>query len=163
MEHLQSAILIAVQAHHGQTDKQGLPYILHPLRVMLGVQQHGENAMIVAVLHDVLEDTPVEFHQIPDDYPMEVLVAVLELTKLPGITYMDYIRELAPNKLARQVKMADLHDNMTRPGWFPGKESLYKRYTVAWDYLASQSWVESPVVVLPETPERPPLGLKRSL
>ena len=111
MSTLERAIEIAARAHAGQVDKGGAPYILHPLRLMLSVS--GAEARMAAVLHDVVEDTPIT----PEDlrregFPEIVIEAVLALTKHKGETRMDAARRLAPNAVARAVKLADLRDNM---------------------------------------------------
>lgn len=111
MTTLEDAILLATQAHRGQKDKVGQPYILHPLRVMLRVE--GEAARTVAVLHDVVEDTP---HSLEDLRAMgfgdDVVAAVDSLTRRPDETYEQFVERAATNPLARRVKLADLEDNM---------------------------------------------------
>jgi (p)ppGpp synthase/HD superfamily hydrolase len=118
---LERAIQIAAEAHAGQKDKGGAPYILHPLRVMLAVE--GDEARQVAVLHDVLEDCP-EFtaeHLRRAGFSEPVLAAIEALTKRAGERYDDFIARIKPNPLAAQVKLADLADNsdlsrIARPG-----------------------------------------------
>ena len=109
---LERAIEIAVTAHRGQTDKSGAPYILHPLRVMLSLESEEER--IVAVLHDVVEDS--------EDWPLdrllaeglpEGLAAALEsVTRNDDETYMEFIERSKTNAIGRRVKAADLRDNM---------------------------------------------------
>lgn len=109
-EQLEIAISIAVEAHRGQTDKADLPYILHPLRVMGNV--NSLEAKIVAVLHDVVEDTPITFDVLLDKGIEPLLVDVVKLlTHTKEISYENYIRKIATNPLAIQVKLADLKDN----------------------------------------------------
>ena len=85
MSTLERAIEIAAAAHAGQVDKAGQPYILHPIRVMLRVT--GSHARMAAILHDVVEDTPVTIDQlVGEGFPAEVVAAVIALTKLPGET-----------------------------------------------------------------------------
>lgn len=110
MNRLEKAILIATQAHAGQVDKGGNPYILHPLRIML--RMNTEETMIAAVLHDVLEDTNVT----PEDLlqaglPREVVAGVVALTRREGETYMDFIKRTKQDPIASLVKLADLEDN----------------------------------------------------
>lgn len=109
---LEDAILLATRLHQGQVDKQGEPYILHPIRVMLKFQDR--KAQIVAVLHDVLEDCNVS----PEDlleigYEPEIIEALNALRKTGGTeSYEDYIQRIWMGPvLARQVKIADLEDN----------------------------------------------------
>lgn len=111
MSLLEKAIVIAVNAHRGQVDKSGAPYILHPLRMMLRLE--GEAERIVAVLHDVLEDTSVT----PDDlrregFRDEILDALAHVTKRDGENYQDFVARAAKNPIARRVKLADLEDNL---------------------------------------------------
>jgi (p)ppGpp synthase/HD superfamily hydrolase len=108
---LEDAIALASQAHRGQVDKAGKPYILHPLRVML--RQEAEAAQIVAVLHDVLEDTGVTLEGLrAAGYRPEICEAVDCLTRRPDEPYDIMISRVAANPLARAVKLADLEDNM---------------------------------------------------
>jgi len=108
---LERAIVIAADAHAGQVDKAGEPYILHPLRVMLLVS--GETARIVAVLHDVVEDTPVTLEQLRESgYSAEVIDAVDALTRRDGEDYFAFVERAGRNQIARAVKLADLADNM---------------------------------------------------
>ena len=110
MSNLERAIEIAVSAHKGQRRKDGSPYVLHPLRLMMSVCSNDEK--IVAVLHDAVEDTPVTFEQLQNEgFSNEVLDALRLVTHESDISYADYIAEIAKNRLARSVKLADLKDN----------------------------------------------------
>lgn len=110
MATLERAIAIAAMAHEGQVDKAGMPYILHPLRMMLGVDT--PEARMAAVLHDVVEDTAMTLEQLrAEGFPEAVVEAVEALTKRDGEDYEAFIRRLAPNPIARKVKLADLRDN----------------------------------------------------
>ena len=93
------AIKIAYKAHEGQYDQSGVPYILHP--VHLAEQMTDETTTCIALLHDVLEDTALT---LPD-------LAVQLLTHAPSDDYLDYVRRLCENPLARKVKIADLAHN----------------------------------------------------
>lgn len=111
MSSLERAIAIAAEAHAGQVDKAGHPYILHPLRVMLSVE--GEYAQMAAVLHDVVEDTSVTLDQlVSEGFPTAVVEAVEALTKRPGETRLMAAERAAQNPIARVVKLADNADNM---------------------------------------------------
>lgn len=110
---IEAALRIALQAHQGQTDKAGQPYILHPLRVMAACD--GDiKAQMVAILHDVVEDCPdwpierIRAH----GFPAEVIEAIQLLTHAKGEAYEAYVQRIKPNALARKVKLADLADNM---------------------------------------------------
>ena len=110
---LEKAIGIAVEAHRGQIDKAGKPYILHPMRVMLAGKNQDE--MICGILHDVIEDTPVSIDMLAQEgFTKTVLDALLLLTHDRSIPYRSYIEAIPPNPLAVQVKLYDLHDNLNR-------------------------------------------------
>ncbi len=111
---LERAIEIAAQVHTGQVDKAGQPYILHPLRLMLAVS--STEARMAAVLHDVVEDSEgaVTLETLrAEGFSGDVVAAVEALTKRKDEEneYEAFIRRLAPNPLAREVKLADLRDN----------------------------------------------------
>jgi (p)ppGpp synthase/HD superfamily hydrolase len=110
---LEDAIGLAVEAHRGQVypSPDPEPYVLHSIRVMLGVTSRV--AQIVAVLHDVVEDTNVTLKALEESgFGRPILDAVDCLSHRPGEAYEDYIDRLAANPLARQVKLADLRDNL---------------------------------------------------
>lgn len=111
MSTIERAIVIAAKAHAGQKDKAGQPYILHPLRVMLRVRESSE--MIVAVLHDVIEDSSVTLNCLAEEgFAQEVLSAVDALTKRAGESRIDAAKRAAMNPIARVVKLADNAENM---------------------------------------------------
>ncbi|KQV47535.1 MULTISPECIES: HD domain-containing protein [unclassified Duganella] len=111
MATLERAIEIASAAHAGQVDKAGQPYILHPLRVMLRLSSDYER--MAAVLHDVVEDTPVSLAQLSEaGFPAEVIAAVEALTKRRGETRLQVAARAASNPIARVVKLADNAENM---------------------------------------------------
>lgn len=111
MSTLERAIAIAAEGHAGQLDKAGQPYILHPIRVMLRVS--GASERIAAILHDVVEDTPVTLEQLADEgFAKEIVAAVDALTKRPGETRIDAAKRAAANPIARVVKLADNAENM---------------------------------------------------
>ncbi len=122
MATIEKAIQIAARAHEGQVDKQGLPYILHPLRVMDGVE--GLDAKIVAVLHDVVEDT--------------------EVTHADGETYADYVVRCGANPIGRRVKLSDLADNtrlsrtIVRPLALGKDTARYGKYLLSHSFLTDQ-------------------------
>jgi len=109
---LERAIRIAADAHRGQKDKAGAPYILHPLRVMLSLQ--GEAERIVGVLHDVLEDCPDWSAEKlrAEGFAPEVMRALDSLTKRPDEDYPAFIARAARDPIGRKVKVADLTDNL---------------------------------------------------
>jgi len=110
MSTLERAIAIAAQAHAGQTDKAGAPYILHPLRMMLTLETEAER--IVAVLHDVVEDTPVTLDDLrAERFTDEILAALESVTKRDGEDYEAFVLRAGQNPIGRRVKLADLRDN----------------------------------------------------
>lgn len=111
MSTLEKAITIAAEAHTGQIDKAGQPYILHPLRVMLHMTHPEER--IVAVLHDVIEDTTLTYEYLSaEGFTQEIQEAIKALTKLDDEKRIDAAKRAAVNPIARIVKIADVRDNM---------------------------------------------------
>lgn len=145
MNRLDEAIVLATRAHAGQADKAGEPYILHPLRVMQAV---SPEARVVAVLHDVLEDCDdsevvkrsgkgsyglILRRDCADDRGVSLAcdeaLALLRLARNLELRYETYIGICRDDPLAREVKIADLRDNLSRPDSLP--DSLRKRYEKA--------------------------------
>ncbi|MDD4842947.1 MAG: GTP pyrophosphokinase [Anaerotignum sp.] len=127
---LEKAIILAANAHMGQLDKGGHPYILHPMRVMLGCKTLDQK--IVAILHDTLEDSELTADDlIKEGFSKTIVDAVVCLTRKKGEDYMDYIQEIAKNPLASAVKLSDLADNMDLkrlPGLTPRDFQRLERY-----------------------------------
>ena len=134
---LERAIQIAVNAHAGQPGKDGFPYILHPLRLMMKVSTNDEK--IVAVLHDTVEDTSVTFEDLrKEGFPETVLDALKLLTHEKEVPYEEYVERIKPNPLARKVKLADLEDNsdIRRLSGIEDKDlQRLKKYHRAWSVL----------------------------
>lgn len=112
---LERAKEIATEAHKGQM-REGFdePYINHPLRVMEAVKTHGEDYMIVAVLHDTIEDTWVTADYLSEEgLNQELIDGIIALTKYDddSETYEDRIRRAMNNKYGRVIKPADVADN----------------------------------------------------
>ncbi len=103
------AFELALELHRGQTDKAGLAYVGHLARVSAAVE--GDEARIVALLHDPIEDSGVGSDEIAARFGAEVAAAVKALTRRPGEAAPDYYARVAANPLARVVKLADLADN----------------------------------------------------
>ena len=107
---LERAIEIAARTHAGQTDKGGAPYILHPLRVMLRVAPGAQQ--IVAVLHDVVEDSDVTFEDLErEGFAAEVISGLRSVTKVAGESYEDFVARAARDPVGKAVKLADLMEN----------------------------------------------------
>jgi (p)ppGpp synthase/HD superfamily hydrolase len=104
------AMKLAYEAHQGQTDKNGMPYIFHP--VHLAEQMTDENTTVCALLHDVVEDTPYTLADLRAmGFPPEVIDALTLLTHDKSVPYMDYVRKIKTNRIASAVKLADLRHN----------------------------------------------------
>lgn len=117
-ELLLEAINIAESAHYAQFDKAGEPYILHPLRVMFSFQPWEHELRQIAVLHDTIEDSDISIDKLSFiGFSIDVIDAVGLLTHPKGQPYEDYIRTLLHqdrcHDLARQVKRADINDNLS--------------------------------------------------
>ena len=111
MSTLQKAIEIAVKAHSDQKRKNGDPYILHPIRVLLKMETEEEK--IIAILHDVVEDTVItEKDLIAAGFSDKVICMLQVLTHAKEESYDKYIDRILYYPTARKVKMADLQDNM---------------------------------------------------
>ena len=104
------AYAIALVAHKGQVDKAGMDYILHPLTVSNNCSSEEEK--IVALLHDVLEDTSVTREDLLKFFSSEIVEAVSLLTHKEEDSYMDYLAKIKANPLAKAVKLQDLKHNM---------------------------------------------------
>ncbi len=111
MATIEKAIEIALDAHRGQVDRAGQPYILHPLRLM--AKMPTKELMIIALLHDVVEDSRYTLEDLRrEGFSENIIKAVDSLTMRNGEKYDDYIRRAKQNALAVPVKLADLEDNM---------------------------------------------------
>lgn len=104
------AAMIAAEAHLGQVDKGGEAYVLHPMR--LAVRAATSDERIVALLHDVVEDSSVTLEQLArEGFDENSLCALDHLTRRAGETYDDFIERIAKHRLATKVKLLDLADN----------------------------------------------------
>lgn len=134
---LEDAIMLALQVHQGQQDKACSPYILHPLRLMLRMKTEEE--MIVAVLHDIVEDSSWTIEQLRSrGFSEKVLIAIECLTRRDGESYETFIERVQTNPIACRVKIADLEDNMNiqRFGEITSKDlQRLEKYHRAWRIL----------------------------
>lgn len=111
---LAKAIALATKAHEGQ-EYGGKPYIVHPLRVMRAVADRGYSIdhQIVAVLHDIVEDTDVTVAQIDEEFGPEIAAGVDGITHYSGVSNADYLATCGQNPLSRVAKFFDSLDNAT--------------------------------------------------
>jgi len=104
------ALAVCFEAHKSQVDKSGLPYVFHPFH--LAEQMKDEMTTIVALLHDVIEDTSITVEELRDmGFPAEAIAAIQIMTHDKSIPYMDYVARIKKNPIAREVKLADLKHN----------------------------------------------------
>lgn len=128
MNTIDIALRIATAAHAGQTDRDGHPYILHPLAV--GLMGHTDEETAAGFLHDVAEDTGVTFDEmLREGIPTGVVNALRLLTRSEGTDYYDYIRHIigSGNPIALQVKYNDLQHNYARGKAWPDLQAKYGR------------------------------------
>ncbi|HEV2687243.1 MAG TPA: HD domain-containing protein [Bryobacteraceae bacterium] len=137
MSTLARAIAIAAQAHVDQREKSGAPYIMHPIRMMLRMDTDAEK--MVAILHDVVEDTPWTLDQLrTEGFSEEVVEAVDCVTRRHTETYAEFVERARYNPVARKVKIADLEDNMDirrLPNVSDKSLERLKKYHEAWRSL----------------------------
>ena len=131
------ALRIAIRAHKGQKDRSGKEYIMHPIRVSERCKTMP--AKIVAILHDTIEDTEITPEiLLSEGFPQNIVDAVLSVTKLDGESYEDFVRRSEKNPIGKEVKLADLEDNMDirRLNGITDKDvKRLKKYLKAWRYL----------------------------
>jgi (p)ppGpp synthase/HD superfamily hydrolase len=135
---IDEALDLAVSAHKGQVDKAGAPYIWHVVRVALA--QPDELRTVVALLHDVVEDTDIKLLEIHSRFGREVADAVHAITKRSGESLAAYLERVRANATARAVKLADIADNSDpiRLGTLPeaDRRRLQRKYEDALHALA---------------------------
>jgi hypothetical protein len=143
MATIEKALQIAAKAHEGQKDKDGQPYILHPLRVMHAVE--GMEARIIAILHDVVEDTSVTIEDLRAvGFSETILAGVHCVTHGKEESYADYVVRCKSNPLGRQVKLADLEDNsrltrlILRPDRLESDLARMRKYGLAYKFLTDR-------------------------
>lgn len=137
---LSKAIAIAAKAFEGRKDKGGKPYILHCLTVMQAVENLGEEAMIVAILHDIIEDCK-EWNQealSKEGFSYAVIHKIFILTKNKDEEYLAYIKRISGDKICTAIKLADLRHNsdITRLKGLTKKDfDRLEKYCTAYEYL----------------------------
>ena len=131
------AMKLAYNAHHGQVDKGGIPYIFHPIH--LAEQMDDEYSTCVALLHDVVEDTDMTLEQLATIFPEPVIHAVSLMTHSKDEPYAAYVARVATDPIAKKVKLADLRHNsdQTRmPDADPDKLAYFQeKYRKAFEIL----------------------------
>ena len=103
------AMIIAYNAHQNQFDKANIPYIYHPIHI--AEQMETELECIVALLHDVVEDTDITLNDLEKEFPKEVIDLLKILTHDKKIDYIEYIKKVKTNPIATKIKIADLKHN----------------------------------------------------
>ncbi len=104
------AMKISFEAHKNQTDKNDMPYVYHPIH--LAEQMTDEKTICVALLHDVVEDTDMTFEQLEQEgFDEDIINALKLMTHDDTIPYLDYVKEIKTNEIAKAVKLADLKHN----------------------------------------------------
>lgn len=146
-ELLEKSIIFATEKHMGQVDKSGQPYILHPLRVMNNCS--NIETKIVAVLHDILEDTDAAKEDLLEFLPEYLVDAIVSITKINNEAYEDYLERVSSNYYATQVKLMDLKDNMNldRLNKIEMKDmKRYLKYRKTVEYLKDYGNMEKPII-----------------
>lgn len=109
-EQVNRALRLAYEAHQGQFDKSGVPYVFHPLH--LAEQMPDEESIVAALLHDVVEDTDYSLEDLKSmGFPPKALEAVALLTHTGEEPYLRYVARIKENPIAKRVKLADLRHN----------------------------------------------------
>ena len=104
------ALSLCFEAHKDQRDKSGMPYVFHPFH--LAEQMTDEETTVVALLHDVIEDTEYTLADLREmGFEPRVLEAIALMTHAPEVPYMEYVAAIKRNPIARAVKLADLRHN----------------------------------------------------
>ena len=134
------ALKLCFEAHKTQTDKSGMPYVFHPFH--LAEQMRDEDTTVVALLHDVIEDTDNTLDDLRElGFEDRVISAIALMTHDDAVPYMEYVAEIKKNPIARAVKLADLRHNsdMTRLDTVsPWDEKRAKKYAEAIRLLESE-------------------------
>lgn len=133
------ALKLCFEAHRDQIDKSGMPYVFHPFH--LAEQMDTEESTIVALLHDIVEDTDYTLQDLKAlGFPSNVIDALALMTHDPKVPYMEYVKGISANPLATKVKLADLQHNsdLSRLDSVDEKAlSRVKKYAAAIELLES--------------------------
>ena len=110
-QYLHKAIIIACEAHQGQSSINGEPYILHPLRLLIKAKSNEER--IIAILHDVVEKTNISLADLKNKgFDQNIISSIDSLSRRRGESYVDYIGRLMQNRISVKIKLLDLSDNI---------------------------------------------------
>ena len=110
-QYLHKAIIIACEAHQGQSSINGEPYILHPLRLLIKAKSNEER--IIAILHDVVEKTNISLADLKNiGFDQNIISSIDSLSRRRGESYVDYIGRLMQNRISVKIKLLDLADNI---------------------------------------------------
>lgn len=136
------ALKLCFEAHKNQVDKSGMPYVFHPFHV--AEQMTDEATTIVALLHDVVEDTDYTLEDLAaEGFGEDILEAVALMTHEDDVPYLDYVAKLKDNPIARAVKLADLAHNsdLSRIGEVDDKtRERLEKYKKAMELLEGNSF-----------------------
>lgn len=135
-EMVKKAVNIMFEAHKGDFDKGGYPYVFHPF--YLATKVDGENETCVALLHDVVEDHGDKYnfeYLEKEGFNKEIIDALKVLTHKKDVPYMDYIVEISKNDIAKKVKIEDLKHNMDSRRTYGKKAKKYDIYVKALEFL----------------------------
>ncbi len=136
------AMQIAFDVHKEQTDKTGLPYIYHPIH--LAEQMQDEATTCVALLHDTVEDGDITLDFLREQgFTADIVAAVALLTHDEDVPYMDYVKAISQNPIAKTVKLADLRHNSDLSRLSVVDEKALRRqakYQQAMAFLEGRSW-----------------------
>lgn len=135
------ALKLCFEKHKEQVDKTGMPYVFHPFH--LAEQMDDEISTVCALLHDVVEDTDITFDDLfKMGFPKEVIDVLKLLTHEDYVSYMDYVRKISTNPIAKKVKIADLKHNsdITRLDIIDEKAKMRcEKYKQALNLLSEQN------------------------
>ena len=110
-QYLHKAIIIACEAHQGQSSINGEPYILHPLRLLIKAKSNEER--IIAILHDVIEKTNISLADLKNKgFDQNIISSIDSLSRRRSESYFEYIERLMQNKISVKIKLLDLADNI---------------------------------------------------
>ena len=130
-QHLHKAIIIASEAHQGQSNINGEPYILHPLRLLIKAKSDEER--IIAVLHDVIEKSNISLAELKNKgFDQNIISSIDSLSRRKSESYIDYIGRLMQNRISVKIKLLDLADNIkmhrenNKDGIYDAKINQYK-------------------------------------